>query len=358
MYVSLLTILLILNCTNFFLHSFGSYILLKLYPHSRHKAQQLYLVNLGISECLINLLESIRTVIILTQTEGKPSQVGRLTRYYILSIAFTGLSLVFYLIMIFITIDRLMIMILTYRYRRYWNERKARYLLIATWLFGAATSSTVALLYHTSDTHWESFFFKYIYPTIEILFILIALLTYSFIFHSYRKKRRLADQHPSTKRSSVRPRRVSVITGSYNTHHRKNNSFIKRKGKEKDLQENINNSVFYIPVLLITSFLLFMIIPDMVYLFVGIINKNTSDILSICCWLSYGTSNFLDAWIYIYFQHDVRNFITSTFMPRKRKVATVATVHSNSAVRKLTNNQQQSSGLYATSKSRQFKYEN
>ena len=52
-----------------------------------------------------------------------------------------------------------------------------------------------------------------------------------------------------------------------------------------------------------------MIIPDMTYLFVAVINNKDDEHLELTCMIFYAVSNLLDAAIYIYFLKDVRKFL-------------------------------------------------
>lgn len=278
----LLISLLILNLVNVFLHGIGSTVLIYLYPKTRQKAQQLYLIHLSVSECIMNVLESIRIIAKLSDyPSNSPNSVVEKIRHHILIIAFTGVSFVFYFDMIYITVDRLMIVVLNHQYTRYWNKGKAKLLLLLTWCGGVVISMLVTVTYVLVDFDWEAVFFKYFYPIAEFAFIILAFLTYGFILRKYHQSRRsvLVHPHPQQIENAVNFRRI------------------------------FKKSLFIIPILLITTFLIFMIIPDLTFLFVGIINESPSVMLSTACWLSYGISNFLDALIYIYFQNEVRNFI-------------------------------------------------
>ena len=308
--LTLLIILLILNLLNVFLHSFGSCVLIYLYNRSRQKAQQLYLIHLSISECLMNLLESIRIITKFVSLKGYMLHEIEMFRHYILIVSFTGVSFVFYIDMIYLTLDRLMVIMLNLKYTKYWNEKKAKYLLLVTWIIAFTIAVTVAITYSLFNFEWMPFFFKYFYPTIEFVFILLALSVYSFIFFKYQKSQKSVSfplREPSERTMQVGTLRKIFNSKKYSIKNNKVSNFTKFK-----------KSVFYIPILLITTFLMFITIPDLTYLFVAIINNNPSQILSTACWISYGVSNLLDAWIYIYLQHNVRNFMKKIFKIRRR----------------------------------------
>ena len=68
-------------------------------------------------------------------------------------------------------------------------------------------------------------------------------------------------------------------------------------------------SVYFVPSLLITTFLVFMVVPDLTYLFFGIVSNQRSPQLLAACFVSYAVSSLTDACIYIFLQRDVRQLL-------------------------------------------------
>ena len=283
--LALSIILLILNLTNTVLHSIGAYALISLYPTCRHKPQRIYIANLAISEGLINFIEVIRDIPELFSMSSQTKATVDKVREYLLMVSFIGISIVYYLDMMYLTMDRLLNILLSLKYPQYWNETRAKYLLITTWLVGIVITTGMVIVYIFFSFPWEVTFYKYIYPALEFLYIIIAFATYYVIFRKYNK-------------SQVRLSVISLSTANQSTTVRKRN-----------ICAEFRKSFFLIPVLLISTYLIFMIIPDMTYLFVAVINNQHSNDLSNACWISYAISNLLDAGIYIYFHDDVRKFL-------------------------------------------------
>ena len=191
----------------------------------------------------------------------------------ILIVYSTGISIVYYLDMIYLTVDRLVKVVSGLRYSLYWNEGRAKRLILATWCLGIVLCITFSLLFSYYEYHFDDVFYKYVYPTLGISFTLVALLTYNLIFRTLKESNR--------KISSVGNLHV--------------------KGKYREFKKH-----YFVPALLISTFLLFMVIPALVYIFVGIIYNKPSQTLSTVCWISYALSNLVDAVIYIFFLPDVR----------------------------------------------------
>ena len=185
---------------------------------------------------------------------------------------FTGVSLVYYCVMIYLTLDRLWDVLLNIKYHLYWQELRVKCLLTLTWVVGVGLSITISLFHRYTEYNWEEAFFKYFYPTLEFLFVVVAVITYSIIFNRYRQ----------TRCAPTHPHRSPTPTPS--------------------VFQVFRNSRFYISLLIVSTFFVFMLIPDLIYLFVGVIPNNVTELLSVSCWISYATSNLIDAYIYIYMQ--------------------------------------------------------
>ena len=268
-----------LNIINVFLHSTGIYLLCCLYKRCRYKIQQLYLINLSIAECIMNLFEALILFGIFVPVSNDTAQILDIFIDYVLIVQFTGIAIVIYCVMIYITLDRLLDISLNIEYPVYWDESKAKYLLILTWVLSAIYTLTTCLMYKFVEFDWKAVAYKYIFPTLEFSFVVLTIITYSYIFHKFKKSRVI----PTTSGSDMK-QNVNAFTA-------------------------FRNSKFFISVLLILTFLLFMVIPDLVYLFVGTVGGNKSPVLLTACWISYAISNLADACIYIFLQPDVKRHL-------------------------------------------------
>lgn len=287
MYRFLYIILVTLNITNVILHSLGCYLLTEINKNGAQSVEIMYIINLSACEAIMNCLELIRRVALLTHLHPDVESTVATVNQYILIVMFTGVSFVFYCDMIYLTLDRLMNILLDIKYPLYWCETKAKYLLSGTWCAGLIMCATVSVLRYSIGFDWEGAFFKYFYPGINIGFIMLAVVTYVFIFKQYRK----------TRMNPVRLKNNAESQDGENTQ------------QDDSAWTVFRNSRFYISVLLILSFILFMVVPDMTYLMYGIINEKKNDDLAAACWISYAISNCVDAIIYILLQEDVRNLL-------------------------------------------------
>ena len=157
-----------------------------------------------------------------------------------------------------------------------------------TWCMTLSSAITVSIVYHFTEFRVHEALDLYVYPTFNIIFLLIAMVTYGFIFHKY-KKSRLPPAQPSF--STTRMRRQSTF-------------------------QVFQKSRFYIPVLLITSFILFMAVPDFIQM--GYVASGQSHdghfVLTTSLRILWAISYLIDAVIDILIKTSVRNLLKQKFM--------------------------------------------
>ena len=274
--------LLFLRIVNVILHSVGSYLLISLYKSGEHNNQHLYLINLSFSEAFGNLIGIFITPIgDFISLSDKNTNIIDEVQYYIWIIVDTLVEVLYFTSMIYITIDRLLDILLNIRYPIYWNEKKTKYLLFGTWVAGVLLCLVVSLLHALTGYDYDDAFSTYFYPTFDFTFLIISIITYAFIFNKYKKTR-------------VPP---SSIQGDI------------PRSQQPSAFKIFQRSRFFTMFLLITTFIIFVIIPDLIYLSIGIIADNNSDVLLSSCFVSYSISNIVDGWIYIFTKPNVRHLL-------------------------------------------------
>ena len=290
MKVPLLVVLLLLNTANVIFHSIGAYLLLCIYKNSRQSAEQVYLIHLSICELLMNLLEVFRRIPDLISHSAEVNEIIHSMQCYLMIAMFTGISVVYYLDMVYFTLDRLLDVLLNIKYPLYWNEAKAKRLVQGTWLFGIVLSIIISLLHYFIGYVWQDLMFKYCFPILDFSFTFLALVTYGFIFSKFKKTRILPSQKGTT---------ATLKTSAFHV---------------------LRRSRFHLSFLLILTFLMFIVVPDLTYLFVGVINNNETETLMICCWISYSLSNLSDACIYIFMQKPVKKLLIKKMNIRRARI--------------------------------------
>lgn len=275
-------LLLFFHVMNVVLHGLGTHLLICIYRRVDFKVQYVNLISLSICELVINFIGSIRVVLGLVNDTNQYPVLQDVNNILYIANA-TGFSLIFYFNMIYITLDRLLAILLALKYPVYWDEYKAAILLKVTWLFGVIVLVLCCVFFNDSLA-WEAIVFKFVYPVLQFPFIILALFTYVFIFRKFKVSRKP-------------PVILTRIDSSKTVVSRQNSTF-----------EALKHSRFYISVLLIFTFIVFMIVPDLIYLFHCVLFKtsNCSSTVLTACWVSYGVANISDAIIYIFLQVEVK----------------------------------------------------
>ena len=137
------------------------------------------------------------------------------------------------------------------------------------------------ILLNVFGNEFEGTFHVYLYTVFDMLFVILACVTYAFIFYRYKESER--------KRTSV-----SKCEGC------------KRKISATQI---FQKSRFYIAIVIILKFLLFVTIPDLSYMFAVVIPQKKSDMFLLVCVISFTLSNICDVIIYVFFQPPIRKLL-------------------------------------------------
>lgn len=180
--------LFFLSLINIFIHSVGCYLLYSLFRNGKENLQQFYLLHFSSCQVVINSLELFCCLLEMIPTSTVDFHG---LREYMDIINIAGNGTVYYLFTSYITIDRLCDILLNIRYPVYWSERKVLYLIISSWLTGLALSVIFCLAYGLINLNYYQVLFTYYFPTFNVGFLILVIVTYSFIFHRYRKTRSL-----------------------------------------------------------------------------------------------------------------------------------------------------------------------
>ena len=190
------------------------------------------------------------------------------------------LSLLYFVIMIYVTADRLLAVLLNMKYNVLWSVNKTKYTLIVTWVVCITLGVIVSLLYELFNLHYESYI-TYVHGVFDIGFIILALVTYGVLFSKYKNS-------------------LSMQT---------RNTECGQSDRRQSLFEVFRQSNFYISVLLITTFLLLVAVPDIIISVNLIAYNSTTEFSRHACVMLFLLSHTSDACIYILLQKKVRELI-------------------------------------------------
>ena len=278
-------VLITLRCVDIILHTGGIYLLVSSNRRDKDSVQQLFITNLSVAEIGFSVLWLFMIPVSeLFIISDSASAIIKDVQHYVMICIYTMVAFVFYATMIFITLDRLVAIKFTLKYRIYWNGKRTKYLITGTWIVGGLLFLFVSASYKFTGFDFNIPFHMYLYTPLNFLFIVLAIFTYIFIFRQYRKS-------------------VNMTV---------------RKSRRNTVFVVFCKSRFYLPVLLILTFLLFITIPQLTYLFLSTVQNKRSDILLSACVISYSISNIIDGCLYIFLQPVIKRQLLETLHIRRK----------------------------------------
>lgn len=270
---------IILSIVNILLHFLGCFLLFELRRNGKDNLQQYYLIHFSCCELVGNMLELVCCVL---EHVSSRNNILLLRKYFdVINIA--GNGSVYYIIISIITLDRLFDILLNIRYPVYWSKKKAKYLMVMMWSAGIIVSIVFCVTFAFGYTDYYNVLFGYYLPILNAIFLVIAVLTYSFIFHKYRVTRPI-----------VKKRRPGVV---------------EKKGTIMSRFTIYRNSRFHIPVLVVSTFVLLKVIPDMIARCIESADSKGVEIMMHICLLSYAVSGIASAYIYVFVQEPVKTLM-------------------------------------------------
>ena len=208
-------------------HSFGLFLLLKTkFPGFNGFFQNLFFINLCLSEVMITSLAIVKRVITSSHTAYYPILIFQYLIAYLLM----------YEVMILITVERFCAVYFNIKLPLMWSNTKTKILTISLWVFNSAMF-VVVLMMELKQKLLDT----YMFTILNVIFIMVAIPTYTYIFKKIKQKKKSVAS--LNKRENTRP------------------------------SENTRKQ-FLAVFLLVISFFIFNVIPDFVYFFTGIFAIN------------------------------------------------------------------------------------
>merc|ERR1711962_907674 len=89
--------------------------------------------------------------------------------------------------MMYLTLDRLFDILLNIKYPVFWNERRTVALILITWCLSLTCAVAACFVQYHTNTNVYDVLDLYVYPSFGVVFIVIATITYLFIFRKYKQ---------------------------------------------------------------------------------------------------------------------------------------------------------------------------
>ena len=251
----------------------------------------------------LSLTELSYCLISLAQFWCKEYGVEKSVRKHIAIFRRVALLLMYYFIMIYITIDRFFAIHLNIKYRVYWSPVKTKSLIFFTSLVCITASTLVSVTWFQTEWSVTAFIYVYLYPPFMIVFMICAVITYSYIVKKIIKNQKKED---ALRKQVCRK----------NTKHFPQ---VQRKSRFTIL----------VPTIIILTFILFMVIPN----FMHMIHKNTSKLPNYIIdinWILVPLGFIADAVVYIISVNTIRNLFNKYI--RKKSITISSTSYTLSKV--------------------------
>lgn len=266
------------------LHSIGIVLLLTK-SSNVSRSQTILMINLSLSAICLSATSAAHAVL-----EYYYAHQNIMYQHFVICSMVSCLP--YYAVMYILTLDRLAEVYLNIRYPLYWSARKTKYCMIILW------SITLCLLFSlfayirierlNGLTKVEDFSYAYGFPFGDLLFLAIAFVTYIYIIRKIRQKKKITA-------------RISIST---------ENTAVQRENCRKSPHQKKETSLhLLLPFMLVTTFVIFMQIPDLIYFLVRINVIANSDALTITLDIIYSIGYSSDAFIYVLLSTSFRSYI-------------------------------------------------
>ena len=257
-----------------FLNSLGVYILMSI--KSDDNSQHIFLLHLSCIKILISLTEA--TLSALEQT----SRGYEFREYQILDTINAGLYGVNDLIVVVLTIDRLIASTKPLAYNVRVTKSKLNAAVACCWFIG--TCGIVPFFFLKYDLLYD-IFYKIVFLTLDAIVLLSAFLTYGTILKKLLSRHNALNATSRTKVSAVHSSQTNKSAS------------VNRKKYER---------FFYVSGLIIASFILFVAIPDSVYVALVVIQGNEDPVIERSIGFVWSLYLLADPIIYIFLQRSIR----------------------------------------------------
>ena len=268
----LYSVLLAFQLIIIFTHSAGLYLLRCLREISMVTVQQLHITNLSSIELTLTLCYTVFYILHILTLSGATSIEFTVYEYINITIG-SILTFLYYVCMIYIIVDNFLEVYLNIRYQLYWDACEAKCLICFTWAVGIIFWISIMIAYEDIGFEYHQTL-SYFQLTLDLFFVFLAVISYCYIFYKYPHVRNNPQQVESSSQAGTRQ------------------------------QLNIfSNSKFYVPMLLVLSFLLLTVFSDLANFFIlhNVHDRSKRFMGKTIVCILHHVSHLTHSLIYIYF---------------------------------------------------------
>ena len=271
MYIVFGIVLFILVLGNIISHCAGINILLSLKHCGNGRIHLINLTNLSYVE-LISSIASLLTLV-LGLIKFTNDGIRKEIEYHVNIVRACLLLTVYFLTMVVILVDKVLEVMMDIRYPVIWNERKAKILIISMWTFGICFSLCDILVHHITSFSLLPYFPTFFMLPANIAYLIFAIASYIYIFYKFNKSR------------------ILPYGGTM-------------KNKALSFGYVFRRSRFFIPLSLIFIYVIFYVIPTIIFLCLN--GVNAKKYIRVYIAISYNIAMLFDSWICVFLDPRVK----------------------------------------------------
>ena len=264
-------------------HSIGLFLLSKVPKGVVNETQRIFIFNLSLAELLIAIFGFVKDITTLFDYK-----IINYVHHISCILVLSWISIVYYQVMFYLTMDRFFQVYLNLKYPIYWTEHRTKKLILFIWFFAISFYVTITYLYFMKNLTYSKLLYGYLYPALNISFLTFAIIVYGYIGCTFKKR-----QH------QVVPVQVKDKHGLL---------LLKRR-----------RSGFFLPFLLVISFLILVVIPDLTLFILSRQNISVEHHMKTAIDTGYQAAFVIDAILYIYMLKPVRHKLWRC-LKRKNKI--------------------------------------
>ena len=188
----------------------------------------------------------------------------------------------YYIGMMFLIVDRFLVVYLHLRYPLYWNTCKTKCILTVTWISAIIICVSLCVSHGLGVFNYQAILTEIISPLFTVALLSLAVVVYVYLFRKYRKSRL---RHVGNKSAN----------------------------RKESMYQTFRNSRFYLDFLLVISFVIFMVIPNTISLFHGWAGRQTTHEAKDANKVSYQLLFLINFILCIAMHADVRRFVSKLY---------------------------------------------
>lgn len=290
-------VLVALNIFALSLQGLGTYLLIYLYRNDRDSPRLLYLIHLSVIGLLKNIISILSTPLVDMFKLSNTNTIDLVMKLqdWVGAIG-DGINVLHYVLIGYITIDRFLEIWWNITYPVHWNLKRAKYLLLGTWIGFSITFVSILITEESKDIDILYPNVIYVYACLDVILIILFVCTHGYLFHKYAHAQRTHACLPLCFQNTVQQSYLKIF----------------------------RNSTFFISTLLILNFIVLRVIPDLLFTFVVVIPKENNIQLLMLLLVAVTLSDIIDGCIYILNARVVKDLILKVINRNTRQQVAVS----------------------------------